>query len=52
MTFLLGISKPMVCMRVAFDENDGNRENDEDNSDSHNQEGIVLDERKSRKPQR
>ena len=27
----------MVCMRVAFHENDGNRENDEDNSDSHKQ---------------
>ena len=32
-----GISKPMVCMPVAFHENDGNHENDEDNSDSHKQ---------------
>ena len=28
----LWFAKPMVCMRVAFHENDGNRENDEDNS--------------------
>ena len=27
----------MVCMRVAFHENDGNHENDEDNSDSYKQ---------------
>ena len=32
-----GISKPMVCVRVAFHENDGNHENDEDNSSSYKQ---------------
>ena len=35
-----GFAKPMVCMRVAFHENDGhheNGENDEDNSDSSKQ---------------
>ena len=25
--------KPMVCMRVAFDENDGNHENDRNDED-------------------
>ena len=36
----LWFAKPMVSMRVAFHENDGNRENDEndeDNSDSYKQ---------------
>ena len=36
----LWFAKPMVCMRVAFHENDGNYENgenDEDNSDSYKQ---------------
>ena len=36
----LWFAKPMVCMRVAFHENDGDRENDEndeDNSDSYRQ---------------
>ena len=33
----LWFAKPMLCMQVAFHENDGNRENDEDNSDSHKQ---------------
>ena len=36
----LWFSKPMVCVRVAFHENDGNHENDEndeDNSDSYKQ---------------
>ena len=36
----LWFAKPMVCMRVAFHENDGNHENDEndeDNSDSYKQ---------------
>ena len=36
----LCFAKPMVCMRFAFKENDGNHnndENDEDNSDSYNQ---------------
>ena len=28
-------AKPLVCMRVAFHENDRDRENDEDNSDSY-----------------
>ena len=32
-----GISKPMVCMRVALHENDENHENDKDNSDSYKQ---------------
>ena len=27
----------MVCMRIAFHENDGNHENDENDSDSHKQ---------------
>ena len=39
-TYYSGISKPMVCMRVTFHENDGNHENDEndeDNSDSYKQ---------------
>ena len=37
----LWFAKPMVCMRVAFHENDRNQENDEndeDNSDSYKQE--------------
>ena len=36
----LWFAKPMVCLRVAFHENDGNHENnenDEHNSDSYNQ---------------
>ena len=36
----LWFGKPMVCVRVAFHENDGNHENDEndeDNSDSYKQ---------------
>ena len=33
----LWFAKPMVCLRVAFHENDGNHENDEDNSDSYKQ---------------
>ena len=36
----LWFGKPMVCMRIAFHENDGNHENDkndEDNSDSYKQ---------------
>ena len=36
----LWLAKPMVCMRVAFHENDRNdeqHENDEDNSDSYKQ---------------
>ena len=28
-----GVSKPMVCVRVAFHENDGNHENDENDED-------------------
>ena len=37
----LWFGKPMVCVRVAFHENDGNHENyenDEDNSDRYKQE--------------
>ena len=40
----LWFGKPMVCVRVAFHENDGNHENDEndeDNSDSYKQ-GIEC----------
>ena len=33
----LWFGKPTVCMRVAFHENDGNDESDEDNSDSYKQ---------------
>ena len=33
----LWFGKPMVCVRVAFHENDENHENDEDNSDSYKQ---------------
>ena len=33
----LWFRKPMVWVRVAFHENDGNHENDEDNSDSYKQ---------------
>ena len=46
---LSGISKPMVCVRVAFHENDGNREkdeNDEDNSDSYKQ-GVECSIRRN-----
>ena len=31
------VAKPMVCVRVAFHENNTNHENDEDNSDSYKQ---------------
>ena len=31
------VCQPAVCMRVAFHENDGNHENDEDNSHSYKQ---------------
>ena len=37
---IVGATKPMVCMRGIFHENDGNHENDdndEDNSDSYKQ---------------
>ena len=30
----IGFAKPMVCMRGAFHENDGNHENDENDEDS------------------
>ena len=33
-TLLSDISKPMVCMRVAFHENDGNYDNDENDEDN------------------
>ena len=33
----LGVSNTMVCMRVAFHENDRNHENDEDDSDRYRQ---------------
>ena len=42
----------MACVRVAFHENDGNRENDEDNSDSYKQGVECWNSRKSRKPRK
>ena len=33
----LWFAKPVVCVQVAFHENDGNHENDRDNADSYKQ---------------
>ena len=51
----LWFGKPMVCLWVAFHENDGNHENDEndeDNSDSYKQGVQCWNLRKSRKPRK
>ena len=51
----LWFAKPMVCLRVAFHENDGNHENDkndEDNSDSYKQGVECWIRGKSRKPRK
>ena len=39
----LCFAKPIVCMRVALHENDGNHQNDEDNSDSYKQEELKAE---------